>query len=151
TLRDNVGLGHMDLDDDRLITALRLTGLGDDPSQARLMSLDMPVAEQGANLSGGQRQAINIARALAPDPDILLMDEPSSAMDAQLEAHLVRQIKSDLADKTFVIVTHKAKILDLCDRVVVVDRGRIVGDMPARDYFAAREARTQRVQAGGAS
>lgn len=151
TLRDNVGLGHMDLGDDRLLKALRLTGLGDDPSQARLMSLDMPVAEQGANLSGGQRQAINIARALAPDPDILLMDEPSSAMDAQLEAHLVRQIKSDLAEKTFVIVTHKAKILDLCDRVVVVDRGRIVGDMPARDYFAAREARTQRVQAGGAS
>lgn len=136
TLRDNLGLGQIGITDEKMLHALKLAGLIS--GQGDGFSLDMMIAEQGANLSGGQRQAVNIARAFASDPDIFLLDEPSSAMDSQLEANLVHQMKTGLADKTFVLVTHKAKLLELCDRIVVVDKGQLKGDMPAKDYFDLR-------------
>lgn len=150
TLRDNVGLGQVDVDDAAILRALRMAGLASDDGPA--LPLDMTLAEQGANLSGGQRQAVNVARAFASCPDIYLMDEPSSAMDTPLEFNLVRQIQSELADKTIVLVTHKAKLLELCDRIVVVEKGAIRADVPAAEYFKKQEAAREaiRKQAAGA-
>jgi ATP-binding cassette subfamily C protein LapB len=90
----------------------------------------MMLAERGEGLSGGQKQAIALARALVGRPPILLMDEPTSAMDVQNEAEVIARLKTELADRTLVIVTHRTSLLDLVDRVIVVDQGRIVADGP---------------------
>lgn len=135
TLRDNIGLGRAGMSEAAIAEALATVGLAGEGASKEL-SLSMPISEQGANLSGGQRQAITVARALVSAPDIFLMDEPSSAMDSQLEALLIRQIKTRLQGKTLVMVTHKAKLLELCDRVVLVDRGRILRDISMQDYIA---------------
>lgn len=133
TLRDNIGLNQTDLSDDDILRGLQMAGVVDADGQG--MPLDMQIYEQGANLSGGQRQALSLARVFAADPDVFLLDEPSSAMDSQLEATLVNKIKTNLSDKTMVIVTHKAKLLELCDRIIVVEKGAIKGDMPAVEYL----------------
>lgn len=136
TLRDNVGLGRPNIDDAAILRALQTVGLTGD-SAASALSLDLTIAEQGVNLSGGQRQAITVARALVASPEIFLMDEPSSAMDSQLEALLIDQIQTQLQGKTLIMVTHKAKLLELCDRVILLDKGQIIRDIPMRDYIAA--------------
>ncbi|MCF2871867.1 ATP-binding cassette domain-containing protein [Octadecabacter sp. G9-8] len=133
TLRENISLNQVDVTDDAIHRSLRMAGLTD--TTGKEMPLDMQIYEQGANLSGGQRQALSLARVFAASPEIYLLDEPSSAMDSQLEARLVKNIQTELSDKTIVIVTHKAKLLELCDRVIVVDQGQIKGDLPAKEYF----------------
>lgn len=133
TLRDNVALNQAHLTNDDVRRGLRMAGLMDENDEG--MPLDMQIYEQGANLSGGQRQALSLARTFAADPEIFLLDEPSSAMDSQLEAILVQNIKTSLADKTMAIVTHKAKLLELCDRIIVLEKGAIKGDMPAFEYL----------------
>lgn len=89
---------------------------------------DRQVSERGENLSGGQKQAIAIARALIGDPSIILLDEPTAAMDSAAEIRLIENLKSKIADKTLVLVTHKTTLLALVDRVIVLDKGRIVAD-----------------------
>ena len=134
TLRENLRYGAPDISDDDLKRALSVAGMGNADST---IELNMHIADQGANVSGGQRQAISLARALVFDPSILLLDEPTSAMDSQLETHVINQLRENMADKTVIIVTHKAKILDMCDRVIVVDQGRIAGDMSKEKYLLA--------------
>jgi len=100
------------------------------------------VGERGSTLSGGQRQAISIARALLRDPRILVMDEPSSSMDAQSEALLLQRLKFFLDAKTLVLITHRPSLLELVDRLVVIDDGRVVADGP-------KEAIMRQLQSGG--
>ena len=88
------------------------------------------IGERGDNLSGGQRQAISIARGLVNSPALVLLDEPTSAMDNASEAKLMENLKEELADKTVIMVTHKTSLLRLVDRVIVMDGGRIVADGP---------------------
>ncbi|MGB1235719.1 MAG: ATP-binding cassette domain-containing protein [Planktomarina sp.] len=132
TLRDNVSLGHNDLDDGALDQALQMAGLNNDHGDN--LPLSMPIADQGINLSGGQRQAVSLARAFAFDPSIYLLDEPSSSLDTQFENRLVTQITGRLAQQTFVIVTHKAQMLDLCTRIIVMNWGQIAKDMSIAEY-----------------
>ena len=93
--------------------------------------LKLNVAERGEGLSGGQRQAISIARALVRRPPIMLLDEPTSAMDARSERLLIARLKEQLSDDTFkstvIVITHRTSLLALVDRVIVVDDGKIVG------------------------
>ncbi|WP_413788690.1 type I secretion system permease/ATPase [Comamonas halotolerans] len=89
---------------------------------------EMPIGERGESLSGGQRQSIAVARALIQDPPILLLDEPSSNLDNQSEAQLKSRLKESTADKTMVLVTHRTALLELVDRLIVIDAGKIVAD-----------------------
>ena len=98
---------------------------------------EMPVGERGQLLSGGQRQAVALARALLLDPPILLLDEPTSALDNTGEERLKRRLKPFIADKTLVLVTHRTSLLSLVDRLVVIDRGCIVADGPKADVMDA--------------
>ena len=127
TVRENIALGAKRLGDEDVVRAARLAGahafIG-----ASEGGYDQVLAERGEGLSGGQRQAIALARALAPDPAILLLDEPSSALDAQAEAELIAHLAEATRGKTFLIVTHRTQILRLVDRVLVLDKGRIVLD-----------------------
>jgi len=89
---------------------------------------DMPIQERGAGLSGGQKQAIAIARAILLDSPIVIMDEPTTSLDNQTEAKLVRNLKEYVKDKTLLLVTHKHSLLSLVDRIIVIDNSRVILD-----------------------
>jgi ATP-binding cassette subfamily C protein LapB len=88
-------------------------------------------------LSGGQRQLVALARCLVTRPQILLMDEPTSSMDAQSEVAFLRQLKQACGHCTLVLVTHRPAVLELVNRVVVVDAGRVAMDGPKAQVLAA--------------
>jgi ATP-binding cassette subfamily C protein LapB len=91
----------------------------------------------GCLLSGGQRQLVALARCLVTHPQILLLDEPTSSMDAQAEMNFIRHLKTAVGDRTLVVVTHRPALLDVVDRVIVVDQGRILADGPKAQVLAA--------------
>ena len=98
---------------------------------------EMQVGERGQNLSGGQRQNVALARALLLDPPILLLDEPTSSMDNTGEERLKQRLQSLLANKTLLLVTHRASMLSLVERLVIVDRGQIIADGPKEGVMDA--------------
>ena len=136
SLRDNVLLDRPGADPTRLADIARLTGL-DRLVASHPQGWELPVGEAGAMLSGGQRQLVALARCLVTKPQILLMDEPTSSMDAQSEVAFLRQLKGACGDCTLVVVTHRPALLELVSRIVVVDNGRIVMDGPKEQVLAA--------------
>lgn len=136
SIKDNITFGAAHVDDEKLLRAAELSGVTAF-SDKHPNGMDMIVGERGQNLSGGQRQSIALARALLTDPPILVLDEPSSAMDNTTELRMKQQLKEHCGNKTLVIVTHKASMLDLVDRLIVVDSGRIVADGPKEQVHAA--------------
>ncbi|WP_317202685.1 type I secretion system permease/ATPase [Janthinobacterium sp.] len=128
TLRENIELGRSQPDDGRLLDAIRLACLDDIITQLP-NGVATEVGERGERLSGGQRQAVAMARALLVKPPILLLDEPSSMFDPATEQRLIARLRT-LADTTIVLVTHRMAMLALVDRLIVFDRGRIVADGP---------------------
>lgn len=136
TLRDNVLLDRSSADPAHLGDVARLTGL-DRLISAHPQGWELPVGESGALLSGGQRQLVALARCLVTHPKILLMDEPTSSMDAQSEVAFLRQLKEASGDCTLVMVTHRPAVLELVNRVLVVDGGRLVMDGPKDQVLAA--------------
>ena len=129
TLRDNLVSGARYVEDDLVLQAAELAGVHE---FARLHpeGYEMQVGERGQNLSGGQRQNVALARALLLDPPILLLDEPTSSMDNTGEERLKQRLQSLLANKTLLLVTHRASMLSLVERLVIVDRGQIIADGP---------------------
>ncbi len=136
TLRDNVLLERVAADPTRLMEAARLTGL-DRVAAGHPMGWELPVGESGALLSGGQRQLVALTRCMVTQPQILLMDEPTSSMDAQSEVAFLRQLKEATGHCTLLMVTHRPAVLELVNRVVVVDGGRVVLDGPKDQVLAA--------------
>jgi ATP-binding cassette subfamily C protein LapB len=134
TLRDNVGLGQDDCSEERILECLKAAG-ADFVGDGTTAALEFAIQDQGSNLSGGQKQAVMMARALAFKPALLLLDEPTSAMDGLTEANVIKHLSEHLADRTLVIVTHKMPVVAMCDRVIVMDQGRIVGDGTKDAYF----------------
>ncbi len=90
----------------------------------------MPVGERGESLSGGQRQGVGLARAVLHNAPLLLLDEPTSAMDFSTEAQITTQITAFASNKTVVLVTHRTSLLALATRVIVIDGGKVVADGP---------------------
>jgi ATP-binding cassette subfamily C protein LapB len=136
SLRENVLLDRPSADPARLADVARLTGL-DRLIQAHPQGWELPVGEAGNLLSGGQRQLVALARCLVTHPKILLMDEPTSSMDAQSEALFLRQLKEAGGECTLLMVTHRPAVLELVDRVLVIDAGRLVMDGPKAQVLAA--------------
>ena len=149
TLRDNVLMGRAHLDAGRLVEVAKLTGL-DRVVAAHPMGWDLPVGEMGQLLSGGQRQLVALARALVTKPQVLLMDEPTSSMDAQSEMAFLRQLRDAAGSATLVVVTHRPAVLELVQRIVVVDGGRIVMDGPRDQVLAALSGVRPAAPGGGA-
>lgn len=136
TLRDNVLMGRAHVDASRLVEVARLTGL-DRVVAGHPMGWDLPVGEMGSLLSGGQRQLVALARSLVTKPQILLMDEPTSSMDAQSEVAFLRQLRDAAGECTLVVVTHRPAVLELVSRIMVMDSGRLVMDGPRDQVLAA--------------
>ena len=141
SVRENILLSDPGASDDRLMTAVRKAGVENFVSR-HPMGLDMPVGERGILLSGGQRQAVALARTLLVDPRILFLDEPSSSMDLATERHLIAQLEASLTpDQTVLIATHRYSLLSLVTRLMVIDNGRLVADGPKNEVLAALKAR----------
>ena len=140
TLRRNIALGCADDDIDEAAIARSLslaqlnTVVGDLP-----LGLDTIVGERGTRLSGGQRQRIGIARALYHDPEILVMDEATSSLDSETEIEIARAIDKLSGDKTLIIIAHRLSTVRHCDRIVLLDGGRIA-DSGGFDELAGRNA-----------
>ncbi|NCY25515.1 MAG: ATP-binding cassette domain-containing protein [Alphaproteobacteria bacterium] len=133
SLRDNLLMG-LERDDADIRHALEMVGM-DGFVKAQGQGLDLPISEGGANLSGGQRQCLAIARALLRQAPVLLMDEPTSMMDHMMEARVVNNLTFALKDKTLVVVTHRTPLLALVDMVGVLDGGRLTRYGPRADVL----------------
>ena len=136
TLRDNLTLGIPPPNDSALLDAAKMTGL-DRVIRTHPQGMELPIQEGGRGLSGGQRQLLGLTRLLLRQPALLLLDEPTAAMDVELEASVMQNMLSSLpASTTVVLVTHKASLLRLVDRVIVMDQGRILMDGARSEVLA---------------
>jgi ATP-binding cassette subfamily C protein LapB len=129
TVRENITLERRDVDDEELLRAATLSGTHEFIGRIA-NGYDLRLADRGEGLSGGQRQSIALARALAGRPPILVMDEPTSAMDSQTEAQLIERLKDEVKGRTLIIITHRPPLLQLTDRIIVMAAGRIRADGP---------------------
>jgi ATP-binding cassette subfamily C protein LapB len=129
TIKDNVVLGAPEATDAHVLFASKLVGL-DEFVRMLPDGYDLVVGERGERLSGGQRQAIALARAFVRDPSIALLDEPTSAMDQGTEEMIKRRLAHALNGKSLVLITHRPSLLNLVDRLIVLDRGRVIADGP---------------------
>jgi ATP-binding cassette, subfamily C, bacterial LapB len=134
TVYENISLSTPWAGDQMVLQAAKLAGVDMFIKQHPLGFL-MPIGEQGLGLSGGQRQAVVIARALLTDPAILLLDEPTSAIDNDTEQVLVHNLLKYARNKTLIIITHKPSMLTLVNRLVVMDNGQIVADGPKEEIL----------------
>jgi len=136
TIRDNILFGTRQVSEYQLIRAVQLSGVSlftDHDTQG----LDQQVGEGGKALSRGQRQSIALARAILNNPAILLLDEPTASLDARAEKLFIESINATTQDRTLLLITHKMHLLSLVDRIIVLDRGKVIAD-GAKDAVLAQ-------------
>lgn len=136
SVRDNIALGQP-FADDRSVFRAAVTAGAADFVRTHPAGFGMQVGERGQNLSGGQRQSVAIARTLLQDPDILVFDEPTNSMDNATEAAFLQRLTEECKDRTLIMITHRHSMLDLIDRLIVLDTGRIVADGPKEQVLEA--------------
>lgn len=147
TVRENIALGDPSINDHLILRAANLSGVADFVRQ-NPAGFGAQVGELGRALSGGQRQAVALARALVRDPEVLILDEPTSNMDNASEHMVQKRLQSILPDKTLILITHRLSMLEIVDRLVVVDNGMIVMDGPKAAIL--QRLRVQAAPAAGA-
>ncbi|OCS84364.1 ABC transporter ATP-binding protein [Caryophanon tenue] len=125
TIRENILFGKEDATDEELAEAIRLAYFEKDLANLP-MGLETMVGEKGVSLSGGQKQRVSIARALIKNPEILLLDDSLSAVDAKTEAQIIENIQRERADKTTIITTHRLSGIQHADIIIVLDDGQII-------------------------
>jgi ATP-binding cassette subfamily C protein LapB len=145
TFKENLLMGNPEATDEQMIAAAKIANV-DEIASNLPDGYETILAEGGKGLSGGQRQAICIARTFVGDPQIIIMDEPSSAMDSGSEQQLLKDLQERLIDKTLILITHRGTLLSLVDRVVVFDSGRIVADGPKDKVLKAASQKPQKQQ-----
>jgi ATP-binding cassette, subfamily C, bacterial LapB len=136
SVRDNICLGAPYAEDAAILRAAEISGVAEFVNRLP-NGFDLQVGERGEGLSGGQRQAIAIARAELLAPPLLMLDEPSSAMDSRSEELFKARLAANLGSRTLVVVTHRASLLTLVNRVIVMDQGRVIADGPKEQVLAA--------------
>ncbi|MCS5559915.1 MAG: ATP-binding cassette domain-containing protein, partial [Oceanospirillaceae bacterium] len=142
SVKENLLLGKPDATDEEIIEAAKQAGIDEFIGQLP-DGYETLLTERGQQLSGGQRQAMCIARSLISNPSIVIMDEPTSAMDSGTEQQLMFRLKSLFEYKTVIVITHRGTLLSLVDRVIVMDSGRIVADGPKEEVLRSPKTGTQ--------
>lgn len=136
SLRDNLTIAAPTADDAAVLKAAEVGGILEFVNN-HPKGFDMTVGERGESLSGGQRQAVAIARSTINDPPILLMDEPTGSMDHSSEEEIKQRLRTFAAGKTLIVVTHRTSLLELVDRIIVIDGGKVVADGPKSQVVEA--------------
>lgn len=140
SIEGNISLGAVDVTTDDVLWASKIAGVADfadkHPDGYKLM-----LRERGESLSGGQRQAISLARALVRRPQIIVLDEPTSSMDARSEQIFVKRFKEQLPNATLVVITHRTSLLSLVERVIIMENGRVAGIGTAEQFTKAQSDR----------
>lgn len=136
SLRENITYGAPFADDAAVLRAAQIGGVGDFVNRLP-EGYNRMVGERGEGLSGGQRQAVAIARAELLQPPLLLLDEPTSAMDSGSEEMFKKRLEAVLPGRTLLLVTHRNSLLSLVNRLIVMDGGRVVADGPRDQVIAA--------------
>ncbi|MCP5267577.1 MAG: type I secretion system permease/ATPase [Zoogloeaceae bacterium] len=139
TLRENITIGAPYADDSAVVAAAELAGLASFVNR-HPQGFDMLIGERGESLSGGQRQEVAIARAVLMDPPLLMLDEPTSSMDFSTEHQFKMRLKRFAAHRTMLIVTHRTSLIELADRIIVMDDGQIVADGPREQVVEALQS-----------
>ena len=136
TVKENIMFSAPFADDAAMLRAAEIAGVTEfvHPSA---QGFDLRIGERGEGLSGGQRQTVAVARALLLDPPLLIMDEPTNALDNRSEEAFKTKLEKALAGKSFMLVTHRASLLTLVPRLIVLDGGRIVADGPKEQVMQA--------------
>lgn len=137
TIRENIVYGLGEVSDERVLQALRDANALE-VVEAQPQGWDTPVGERGARLSGGQRQRLSIARALVRDPRVLLLDEATSALDPESEAKVKDALARLMRGRTTLVVAHRLSTIRSADRIVVLERGRVVETGSHDELVAAR-------------
>jgi ATP-binding cassette, subfamily C, bacterial LapB len=145
TVRQNITMGHPQADDEMILKASQLAGVHDFISR-HPHGYDLHVGEKGATMSGGQRQSIGLARALLPNPPILMLDEPTSAMDLNSERRFIRRLEEFVDDKTLLLVTHRTSLFSLVDRIIVLGNGKVAADGPRDEILKIGEQANRKAQ-----
>jgi len=141
TIRDNLLLGRPTSDDEEIFDVLTLTGAIDFVRQLPL-GLEHPIMEGGTGLSGGQRQSLLLSRTLLRDPNIVLLDEPTASFDEPSEKQFIERLEKWIGHRTLIIATHRAAILALTERVIVLKEGRIAMDTSREELFKTKGKET---------
>ena len=136
SLRENITMGAPLAQDAQIVRAAEIGGILNLVNQ-HPQGFDMLIGERGESLSGGQRQGVAIARAVINNPSILLLDEPTSSMDYSSEDDIKRHLTEFARNKTVLLITHRTSLLDLADRIIVMDGGRIMADGPKNQVMTA--------------
>ncbi len=127
SMRENIAIAAPHADDEQVLNAARIGGIADFINM-HPNGFDMSIGERGETLSGGQRQGVGIARAMINNPSIILLDEPTSAMDHSGEDYVKARLKEATLGKTLMVITHRSSLFDLVDRIIVIDNGKVVAD-----------------------
>jgi ATP-binding cassette subfamily C protein LapB len=143
-LRDNITIGKPTATDEEVLAAARLAGV-ESFIASHPLGYEMPIAEGGRSLSGGQKQAIGLARVLIRQPKVLFLDEPTAHFDVRSEAEFLERLKG-LADgkMTIIVSTHRLSLLALVDRLLLFDKGRLVADGPRDKVLALLQGSGQK-------
>ncbi|XXK34590.1 type I secretion system permease/ATPase [Rhodobacteraceae bacterium nBUS_22] len=140
TVKENIQMGYYEHSDEHILNVCKTAGV-DSFISKHPSGYDLELRERGEGLSGGQRQSINLARALLHDPKVIILDEPTSSMDQATEASVMSELKTWADGKTMIMITHRNSLLQLADRVLVLDSGQILTDTTPEKLRAQQAAR----------
>lgn len=145
TLKDNIILRSPDASDEEIVYASKISGVSTFVD-THPMGYDMPVGERGDGLSGGQKQSISIARAFISPAPIILLDEPTNSMDSTNEMNFLRAINEHKKGHTCLIISHKNSLINLTERLILLDHGKVVLDGPKAEVIKQLNTPKQRVE-----
>jgi len=137
TIKDNISIGEQYVTDEEILEASKAAGVHEFLGKHE-SGYDLLVGERGEGLSGGERQAVTLARALITNPNIMIFDEPTNSMDKQTENAFIKRMKDLIVNQTVIMITHKMSILPLVDRVIVIDNGKIIADGPKEEVLKSK-------------
>ena len=144
TIRENLILGLAEINDEKILEAAKLTGLLDSVIYTTEKGLDQEIFEGGMGLSNGQKQLLNLTRVVLRKPKIWLLDEPTAAVDRNLEELLINMFKKTIkTEDTLILVTHKMEMIELVDRLIVINKNHIVIDGQKADVIAQLSSKAQ--------
>ncbi len=137
SVKENIQMGFVQYDDEHILNISKIAGVDDFVSQ-HPSGYDLKLRERGEGLSGGQKQSLNLARAILHDPSLLILDEPTSSMDAATEKTTLDNLNHWLKDKTLIAITHRNTIVRLATRVIVIDRGVLIADDSPEKFLGSK-------------